>query len=126
MMSDVHMLVTWDCTCGRCGDQFQVTTECGPSQICARCARVLWMIATRQAQVMRPVFPIAGDATKCGLRTDMPKAMRRHLFADMGLDTRNMGAGGFTDRRILACVRCGMDRHVDPDVTGPFRRPSWI
>ncbi len=71
---------------------------------------------------MFPVFPVPGEAVKCGLRAGVPRSMRRHLWADMGLDTRNLGAAGFGDRRVLACVRCGMDRQVDPAQDGPWMR----
>lgn len=57
-----------------------------------------------------PLFPVPGDAVTCGLRTDVPKNCRRHLWASLGIDTRNFGDLGFKDCEISACVRCGMDK----------------
>ena len=57
-----------------------------------------------------PVFPVPGTTVKCGLRTDVPKINRRHLWASLGVDTRNFGDLGFKDCEIFACVRCGMDK----------------
>ena len=57
-------------------------------------------------------FPLQDPEIKCGLRLDLPKKERRHVWADMGLDVRNFGDKGFGDAVISACCRCGADKKV--------------
>jgi hypothetical protein len=60
-------------------------------------------------------FPLSQPVpVKCGLRTDLPKKQRRHIWARLGLDTRNAGSEGFKDYEILACMICGSDRKIAP------------
>jgi len=56
-----------------------------------------------------PVFPVAGDAVKCGNRKDVPKLNRRHLYCYMGFDVMNAGTEGFRDVDVWVCVRCGAE-----------------
>jgi hypothetical protein len=60
------------------------------------------------------LFPVPGARVTCGLRTDLPRAKRRHDWVSLGLDVRNCGAARFLERLILACRECGTDRAVAP------------
>jgi hypothetical protein len=61
-------------------------------------------------------FPLSQPVkAKCGLRTDLPKKARRHVWARLGRDVRNAGSEGFKEYEILACMICGSDRKVAPD-----------
>lgn len=51
-----------------------------------------------------------GDAVKCGLRTDLPKKERRHIWLDAGVDVRHRFSGEYGDSQIKICSRCGADQ----------------
>ena len=51
-----------------------------------------------------------GDTVKCGNRTDLRKAQRRHDYQLLGPDSRNGGDRGFVDGNVYACGRCGADK----------------
>jgi hypothetical protein len=57
------------------------------------------------------LLPLAEPAVKCGLRTDLPKAQRRHQWAELGTDVRHMDKPEpAREMRIRACTRCGTDK----------------
>jgi hypothetical protein len=59
------------------------------------------------------LFPVAAPpAVKCGLRTDLPKAQRRHQRVYLGTDPRHAGDGGFEQLHIYACAVCGQDKQT--------------
>ena len=56
-------------------------------------------------------FPVMGWRMTCGLRTDLPKKQRVHLFAELGPEQRNTGTeAGYIPGYVYACVNCGHDR----------------
>ena len=57
------------------------------------------------------LFPVNGDAVKCGNRKDVPKEQRHHLWVLLGTDVRHFGEGEFEDARVFACRECGADKH---------------
>ena len=71
-----------------------------------------------------PDLPVPGDAVKCGHRTDVGKKLRRHLWWNLGADSRHMGDGTQLDMRVLVCVRCGTDQYVSLDRDGPWMRQA--
>jgi hypothetical protein len=73
-----------------------------------------------------PVFPVAGDAVTCGNRTDVPKLNRRHLYASLGMDTRNLGDKGFWDVEVFACVRCGRDAKGSSSDPNAVNRMEYV
>ena len=76
---------------------------------------------------MLPVFPVAGDAVTCGLRLDVPRINRRHLWAPMGMETRNLGDKGFYDVPTVACVRCGRDdKGSSSDASAVDRNVTYV
>lgn len=108
--------------CSLCGDEtVSITTVCGPCHVRASVAFWAWIdgrgslhdfyesLKPPQRLSDGPVFPLPGDVVSCGLRTDVPKINRRHLWAYMGMDTRNLGDKGFWDVEVYACTRCGRD-----------------
>jgi hypothetical protein len=57
------------------------------------------------------VFPLAAPEKKCGLRTDLPKKERRHLWVELGTDVRHVDKPEpAREMRIRACRRCGTDK----------------
>ena len=40
-MGDDRQKVTHHCVCGRCGTVFEVSTECGPSELCGICSGII-------------------------------------------------------------------------------------
>lgn len=55
------------------------------------------------------ILPVAGDAITCGLRLDLPRKQRRHLWAELGEDWANKGQEGIVQVPVRACTRCGKD-----------------
>jgi hypothetical protein len=54
-------------------------------------------------------FPVQGWRLKCGLRLDLPKKERRHLYEPAGQDMRNKGERGYVLCDVRVCTRCGFD-----------------
>jgi len=54
-------------------------------------------------------FPLTWDNITCGLRTDLPKAQRRHDWVCLGFDTANKMEKGICEVLVFACSRCGRD-----------------
>ena len=71
------------------------------------------------------VFPVSGDAVRCGLRKDLPKEQRYHLWVFLGADVRHFGEGEFDQSRVFACRECGADKykrlHPKPKVREPVK-----
>jgi hypothetical protein len=61
------------------------------------------------------IFPLPGGLVKCGLRADLPKKQRVHVWVSLGADTRNRGSHGFADVEVRACLRCGTDKALPLD-----------
>ena len=60
---------------------------------------------------LHELLPVPADAVRCGNRADLPKARRRHLFAELGTDVRHAGEHGEQrETRVRVCVRCGIDK----------------
>ena len=55
------------------------------------------------------LFPVRGWRLKCGLRTDLPKKERVHLYESAGRDVRNKGEHGYVECDVRVCTRCGFD-----------------
>lgn len=53
-------------------------------------------------------FPPAGVIT-CGLRTWLPKRLRRHDWRDAGQDIRHQFDGTFALATVKICIACGKD-----------------
>lgn len=57
------------------------------------------------------LFPINTPMVKCGLRTDLPKTQRRHVWAELGEDVRHVDKPEPSrNMRVRACIRCGADK----------------
>lgn len=54
-------------------------------------------------------LPVAGDAITCGLRLELPRKQRRHVWAELGEDYKNKGTEGIVQVPVRACTRCGKD-----------------
>ena len=54
-------------------------------------------------------FPVMGWRMKCGLRLDLPKKERRHLYESFGRDLRNKDVHGYVECEVRVCTRCGHD-----------------
>ena len=72
------------------------------------------------------VFPVSGDAIRCGLRKDRPKEQRYHLWVFLGTDVRHFGEGEFDQARVFACRECGADKmkrlYPKPKAVQPVRK----
>jgi len=55
------------------------------------------------------VLPLDGSPVTCGNRIDLPRAQRRHQYADMGTDFKNKGTEGITEVPVRACLQGGKD-----------------
>jgi hypothetical protein len=64
---------------------------------------------TSEETFILDTFPVPGDAITCGMRKDLFKKKRRHLYVDMGTDTHNKGIEGICDVQVSACIACGKD-----------------
>jgi hypothetical protein len=74
--------------------------------------RAVWLAseaATLEGRLWE-LFPVPGDAVKCGLRKDLPKRERVHHYVELGQDVRHSGDGGVRMTRVRACIRCGADK----------------
>lgn len=56
-------------------------------------------------------LPVPGDRVVCGLRFELPKHERAHVWIPLGIDTRHSGEFGvFVDMEVFACTECGRDK----------------
>jgi len=118
---------TWTREC-ECGALVTVTGVAGPSTVCETCAaRLRAIILGEPGAVLPPefIFPLPQPVpVSCGLRTDLPKARRRHRRVYLGTDTRHTADGGFEDLHIYACAECGADRQTrTPPANDKEQRP---
>src|SRR6266487_4085610 len=62
-------------------------------------------------------LPVPGDRVVCGLRFDLPKEDRAHVWTSLDIDTRHSGEfGTFVDMEVFACLVCGRDKQKMPHV----------
>lgn len=61
------------------------------------------------------MLPVKATIVSCGNRTDLPRALRRHAWIELGPDMRHRDDGQFEEMFVVACIRCGADVQLSAD-----------